>query len=118
MDVQGRRNIDLLAKAPGVRLRAIFSPEHGLTGQLDVHVPHGRDAATGRQAVVDPADADAAIRAVDATGGTLDLILLTHHLDTLTGFDRVLVMDAGRIVFDGGPEAAVEYYVDLMERRP
>ncbi|GAA3965959.1 energy-coupling factor ABC transporter ATP-binding protein [Thermobifida alba] len=46
------------------------------------------------------------------------VILLTHHLDTLTGFDRVLVMDAGRIVFDGGPEAAVEYYVDLMERRP
>ena len=26
---------------------AIFSPEHGLTGQLDANVPHGRDAATG-----------------------------------------------------------------------
>jgi uncharacterized protein YbbC (DUF1343 family)/CubicO group peptidase (beta-lactamase class C family) len=47
VDAQGRRNVDLLAKAPGVRLRAIFSPEHGLTGQLDVNVPHGRDAATG-----------------------------------------------------------------------
>ena len=47
VDAQGRRNIDLLAKAPGVRLRTIFSPEHGLTGQLDVNVPHGRDAATG-----------------------------------------------------------------------
>jgi hypothetical protein len=47
VDAQGRRNIDLLAKAPGVRLRAIFSPEHGLTGQLDVNVPHGHDAATG-----------------------------------------------------------------------
>ena len=49
-----------------------------------------RDAATGRQAVVDPADADAAIRAVDATGGTLDLILLTHHHDDhVTGVDAV-----------------------------
>jgi uncharacterized protein YbbC (DUF1343 family)/CubicO group peptidase (beta-lactamase class C family) len=47
VDAQGRRNIDLLAGAPGVRLRAIFSPEHGLTGQLDANVPHGRDIATG-----------------------------------------------------------------------
>ena len=39
--------IDLLAAAPGVRLRAIFSPEHGITGQLDANVPHGRDVATG-----------------------------------------------------------------------
>jgi uncharacterized protein YbbC (DUF1343 family)/CubicO group peptidase (beta-lactamase class C family) len=47
VDAQGRRNVDLLARAPGVRLRAIFSPEHGLTGQLDADVPHGRDPATG-----------------------------------------------------------------------
>jgi uncharacterized protein YbbC (DUF1343 family)/CubicO group peptidase (beta-lactamase class C family) len=47
VDAQGRRNIDLLARAPGVRLRAIFSPEHGLAGQLDANVPHGRDIATG-----------------------------------------------------------------------
>src|SRR5690606_12840718 len=60
------------------------------------------------------------VRIITETLRTLpqQVILLTHHLDTLTGFDRVLVMDAGRIVFDGGPEAAVEYYVDLMERRP
>src|SRR5262249_3463495 len=44
---QGRRAIDLLATAPGVTLRAVFSPEHGITGQLDASVPHGRDAATG-----------------------------------------------------------------------
>ena len=47
VDAQGRRNVDLLAAARGVRLRAIFSPEHGLTGQLDTNVPHGRDPATG-----------------------------------------------------------------------
>ena len=47
IDAQGRRAIDLLAAASGVTLRAVFSPEHGLDGQLDATVPHGRDAATG-----------------------------------------------------------------------
>jgi uncharacterized protein YbbC (DUF1343 family)/CubicO group peptidase (beta-lactamase class C family) len=47
VDSKGRRNVDLLAKAGGVTLRAIFSPEHGLDGQADANVPHGRDAATG-----------------------------------------------------------------------
>jgi uncharacterized protein YbbC (DUF1343 family)/CubicO group peptidase (beta-lactamase class C family) len=47
IDVKGRRGIDLLASAPGVRLKAIFAPEHGITGQLDASVPHGRDPATG-----------------------------------------------------------------------
>ncbi|TDQ49213.1 energy-coupling factor ABC transporter ATP-binding protein [Actinorugispora endophytica] len=46
------------------------------------------------------------------------VILLTHHLDTLAGFDRVLVMDEGAVVFDGEPGAAVEHYTALMERRP
>ena len=46
-DVQGRRAIDLLAAAPGVRLTAIFSPEHGLGGDVDADVPHGRDPITG-----------------------------------------------------------------------
>jgi uncharacterized protein YbbC (DUF1343 family) len=47
MNVEGRRGIDLLAAAPGVTLRAIFSPEHGLEGQLDAAVPNGRDGVTG-----------------------------------------------------------------------
>jgi uncharacterized protein YbbC (DUF1343 family) len=47
VDGQGRRGVDLLAAAHRVRLRALFSPEHGLTGQVDANVPHGRDAATG-----------------------------------------------------------------------
>ena len=48
VDMRGRRAIDLLANAPGVRLQAIFTPEHGLMGQSNTDVPHGRDAATGR----------------------------------------------------------------------
>jgi len=48
VDAQGRRGIDLLAAAQGVKLHAIFSPEHGITGTVDADVPHGRDPATGR----------------------------------------------------------------------
>ena len=46
-DAAGRRTVDLLAKAPGVKLTAIFSPEHGLAGTADENVASGRDAATG-----------------------------------------------------------------------
>ena len=48
VDMRGRRAIDLIANAPGVRLQAIFTPEHGLMGQADTDVPHGRDGATGK----------------------------------------------------------------------
>ena len=47
IDSQGRRAVDLLAAAPQVKLRALFSPEHGITGLVDANVPHSRDAATG-----------------------------------------------------------------------
>lgn len=45
------------------------------------------------------------------------LVLLTHQLDMLQGFDRVLVMDGGRVVFDGAPDAAVAHYTALMDAR-
>ena len=48
VDASGRRAIDLIAGAPGVKLQAIFSPEHGITGTAESDVPHGRDARTGR----------------------------------------------------------------------
>ena len=47
IDAAGRRTIDLLVAAPNVRLTAIFSPEHGLTGDANTEVPHGRDPITG-----------------------------------------------------------------------
>ena len=31
--------------------------------------------------------------------------MVSHHLDLLDGFDRVLVFDAGRLVADGRPAA-------------
>ena len=30
-----------------MKLTAIFSPEHGITGDANTDVPHGRDAVTG-----------------------------------------------------------------------
>jgi uncharacterized protein YbbC (DUF1343 family) len=47
IDAQGRRGVDLLAAAPQVKLKVLFSPEHGITGLVDANVPHSRDAATG-----------------------------------------------------------------------
>ena len=47
LDAAGRRTIDVLAHAPGVQLKAIFSPEHGLFGQADERVPSGKESVTG-----------------------------------------------------------------------
>jgi len=42
------------------------------------------------------------------------VLLVTHHLDLLHGFDRVLVFDEGRVVCDDSPAPAVAYYRKLM----
>ena len=42
------------------------------------------------------------------------VILLTHHLDLLTGFGRVLVFDEGRLVCDDVPGQASAFYRRLM----
>ena len=43
----GRTGIELLARAPGVTLVALFSPEHGLVGSNDARVSTSRDPASG-----------------------------------------------------------------------
>ncbi|MDO5498274.1 MAG: ABC transporter ATP-binding protein [Propionibacteriaceae bacterium] len=42
------------------------------------------------------------------------LIVSTHDLEFVDDFDRALVIDAGRVVFDGPPVAAVAHYRGLM----
>ena len=45
----GQRTVDVLARAPGVKLVKLFGPEHGIDGvaKADVSVSHAKDARTG-----------------------------------------------------------------------
>jgi uncharacterized protein YbbC (DUF1343 family)/CubicO group peptidase (beta-lactamase class C family) len=47
LDAHGQRNLDLLRATPGVRLAALFSPEHGLHGNLDEKVASGAEPSSG-----------------------------------------------------------------------
>ncbi len=42
------------------------------------------------------------------------VVLVTHHLDLLEGFDRVLVFDEARLVCDANPTEAIDFYRRLM----
>jgi uncharacterized protein YbbC (DUF1343 family)/CubicO group peptidase (beta-lactamase class C family) len=46
-DRERNPTIDILKSAPDVQLKALFSPEHGIRGQLDEKVPDGLDEKTG-----------------------------------------------------------------------
>ncbi|MGD0625963.1 MAG: exo-beta-N-acetylmuramidase NamZ domain-containing protein [Thermodesulfobacteriota bacterium] len=46
LDSAGRRTLDLLGKAPGVKLGVIFSPEHGLSGEAEEKVPSSKEPLT------------------------------------------------------------------------
>jgi uncharacterized protein YbbC (DUF1343 family)/CubicO group peptidase (beta-lactamase class C family) len=47
LDREGRPTIDLLHAAPGVKLVALFSPEHGIRGAVEASVPDTKDDRTG-----------------------------------------------------------------------
>ena len=46
------------------------------------------------------------------------LIVVTHDLEMLRGFNRVLVIDDGALAYDGAPDAAIAFYTDLMDAKP
>jgi uncharacterized protein YbbC (DUF1343 family) len=47
VDSRGRRTIDILARAQGMKLVRLFSPEHGIAGRADAAVGNAKDSATG-----------------------------------------------------------------------
>lgn len=76
VDSAGRRVIDVLAQAPGVSLDAIFSPEHGVTGELDTtNVGNSKDSATGVPVYSVYGGSDAARRPSPDVLRTLDAIV-------------------------------------------
>ncbi|OFN77629.1 MULTISPECIES: energy-coupling factor ABC transporter ATP-binding protein [unclassified Corynebacterium] len=46
------------------------------------------------------------------------LIVVTHDLDFLSDFDRVLCIDNHRVAADGAPDEVIPFYTNLMESRP
>ena len=42
------------------------------------------------------------------------VIVVSHDLDMLKNFDRVIVIDHGKVVFDDIPEKSISYYVEKM----
>ncbi|MFD4182780.1 energy-coupling factor ABC transporter ATP-binding protein [Rhodococcus sp. NPDC058514] len=56
-------------------------------------------------------------RLVAATIAALrqQVIAVTHQLDLLADFDRVLVIDSGRVVADGAPGEAIGFYRRLVQ---
>jgi uncharacterized protein YbbC (DUF1343 family)/CubicO group peptidase (beta-lactamase class C family) len=46
-DVSGRSTIDVLYKAPNIKLVALFAPEHGIRGSADEKISDSKDEQTG-----------------------------------------------------------------------
>lgn len=43
------------------------------------------------------------------------IIIITHDLDDLLDFDRILVFDGGRLAFDGEPRPAIDFYLASLD---
>ena len=57
-------------------------------------------------------------RVAELIGGLAEqVVVVTHDLDLLTDFDRVLVVDRGRVVADDVPAPALAAYRALMDAR-
>ncbi len=42
------------------------------------------------------------------------VVLVTHQLDQLTDFDRVIVFEEGRVIADGEPDVALAAYREVV----
>lgn len=76
LDADRERTADVLAHAPGLKLAAIFSPEHGVAGTLDTtDIGNSRDAQTGAPIYSVYGDLDANRRPTEAELSDLDAIV-------------------------------------------
>jgi uncharacterized protein YbbC (DUF1343 family)/CubicO group peptidase (beta-lactamase class C family) len=76
IDAHGQRTADLLAHTPGIALKAIFSPEHGVAGALDTtSIGNSQDAATGVLVYSVYGDTDARRRPTPEELADLDAIV-------------------------------------------
>ena len=76
VDANGKRLADLLAQTRGLRLTALFSPEHGIAGKLETtDIGNSLDAATGATVYSVYGDTDAKRRPTDAEMADLDAIV-------------------------------------------
>lgn len=76
IDSLGRRTIDVLARAPGMHLAAIFSPEHGIFGSADsTDIQNSRDTATGAPVISIYGNTDARRRPPADSLSALDVIV-------------------------------------------
>ena len=76
VDAQGQRTADVLAHAQGIKLAAIFSPEHGIAGVLDTtQIGNSTDAATGAPVYSVYGDTDTKRRPTQEQLADLDVIV-------------------------------------------
>jgi uncharacterized protein YbbC (DUF1343 family) len=76
IDARGQRTADVLAHAPGIKLAAMFSPEHGIAGALDTTaIGDTRDAATGVPVYSVYGDSDSKRRPTDEELAGVDAIV-------------------------------------------
>jgi len=76
LDANGRRTADVLAAVPGLKLKVIFSPEHGFAGTLDTtSISNSKDSATGAPIYSVYGDTDAKRRPTAAQLSDVDLIV-------------------------------------------
>jgi uncharacterized protein YbbC (DUF1343 family)/CubicO group peptidase (beta-lactamase class C family) len=107
LDAQGRRTIDILvheaeAAVPGLKLKLLFSPEHGINGALDKEgIQNGKDPSSGLP-VLSLYGASASDR--------------RPSMETLRGLDAVLIdlQDAGVRFYTY--ETVVRYFLEAGGR--
>jgi len=108
IDSQGRRTADVLAQTPGLKLAAIFSPEHGFAGVLDTtDIRNSKDAATGAPIYSVYGDSDAKRRPTQEEMAGIDAIVYDiqdvgvafYTYETTLGYFLEAAAKAGKEIF-------------------